>query len=319
MYDDDEARKYPHPAHDAIDELIEERDRLSKSNETLVRELGEIARKLGCSASYKDVMSSIDNGRRQQQEAVESDRMTWESVKKIATILSCNADYPSIVDAIAKLASAKNAAEQDRDASHRREVVWSRENAGLRAALEDAREAMQAAEDEARLLGEEIDRIAPDAAVGAAQQGLATMLAALAKDIKDPGAARNFAEMTFSWDEGILPQMPFRRAAVIFYREGGKSPAELLIEERDRADLTEAQLTEVTAQLEVVKHDREKFMRDLSRTEHRLVYLQPVYEKAVLLREQLNGALINYSTRHAALFADVDDAKTKFEAMGTSK
>lgn len=36
--------------------------------------------------------------------------------------------------------------------------------------------------------------------------------------------AKNYVEMTFAWDNGIATQLPFRRAALTFFREGGLSP-----------------------------------------------------------------------------------------------
>ena len=54
------------------------------------------------------------------------------------------------------------------------------------------------------------------------------LLAMLAMGAKDPGAAANHVAVRFSWDEGILPGMPFRKVEAIFFRPGGKSPSELL-------------------------------------------------------------------------------------------
>lgn len=105
---------------------------------------------------------------------------------------------------------------------------YMREIAGLRGRL-------LAAEEREAELKAEIERLLPDATVGAAEGGLSSALTMLARDMRDPGAAKNYVELQFSWDDGILPQLPFRRATVTFYRDGGMSP-----HQRAEAEIAEA-------------------------------------------------------------------------------
>jgi hypothetical protein len=57
-------------------------------------------------------------------------------------------------------------------------------------------------------------------------QGLLSMLRVGA----DKSVAKNYAAVRFSWDEGLLPGLPFHQVEAVFMREGGKSPAQLVAE-----------------------------------------------------------------------------------------
>lgn len=59
--------------------------------------------------------------------------------------------------------------------------------------------------------------------------------------------AKNFVEMSFTWDEGMLPKVPCRRATVTLYRDAGKTPGQMVTQ------LTK-ELQEVKAKLEVAEH-----------------------------------------------------------------
>lgn len=94
--------------------------------------------------------------------------------------------------------------------------------------------------DEARAEADELSaklaEIAHDATVGAAQGSLGTVLTMLARGV-DASTAKNYAEMRFNWDAGILPQLPFRTATVTFIRDGGKTPGDLVKELKRELDL----------------------------------------------------------------------------------
>jgi hypothetical protein len=64
------------------------------------------------------------------------------------------------------------------------------------------------------------------------------VLQILRMNAHEPGAAKNYVQMQMHWDEAIAPELPFRHMAVLLFRDGAKSPAELVqgaIESRDKA------------------------------------------------------------------------------------
>lgn len=69
------------------------------------------------------------------------------------------------------------------------------------------------------------------------------MINALRCVATDPGAAKNYVEISFKWDEALAPELPFKHVSVVFRRPGAKSPGELVkeaLEARDAAcDLVE--------------------------------------------------------------------------------
>jgi hypothetical protein len=56
------------------------------------------------------------------------------------------------------------------------------------------------------------------------------VLRMLRAEATDPGAAKNYVEMRVNWDEALAPGLPFRKAAITFFREGAKSPGGLVAE-----------------------------------------------------------------------------------------
>jgi hypothetical protein len=60
--------------------------------------------------------------------------------------------------------------------------------------------------------------------LGRVAGALQSMMTMLAVEVTDPGAAKNYVELTMQWDKEIAARLPFSRVAVTFFREGGKSP-----------------------------------------------------------------------------------------------
>lgn len=88
---------------------------------------------------------------------------------------------------------------------------------------------------------------------------LKDMITMLAMHVEDPGAAKNYVEFTMNWDEGVLAKLPFRQVAVIFYRDGGKSPHTMLKDARAELDDANAQVTRVEQRLdEICKNEVRK-------------------------------------------------------------
>lgn len=53
----------------------------------------------------------------------------------------------------------------------------------------------------------------------------------------DPGAAKNYTSVELKWDRAIAPGLPFKRCAVVFFRDHAKGPATLVgeaLEARDK-------------------------------------------------------------------------------------
>lgn len=236
--------------------LVEaDRDRatLLKSNRNCVRELAQIADALGVASEYEKVIAAIDaltivwhnHGRLQKFLTTQSDechrlqvqlRQIGDSLKEqyraaifqshdndfvdevpesltvedILFTLKCltqEATYPTA------LAQERNKLKDETLELQQHLSNWMRENSVLK---------------------QQVEELLPQATLGAAQEGLGSMISMLARDVRDPGAAKNCVEMRFAWDEGALPQMPFRKAALLFYRDGGKSPLELVTEAQNQ-------------------------------------------------------------------------------------
>lgn len=72
-------------------------------------------------------------------------------------------------------------------------------------------------------LREQLDKEARGAAFEGALQ-------VLRMHTHDPRSAKNYVQMNFHWDKAIAPSLPFKNVAVIFMRDGGKHPAQLVNE-----------------------------------------------------------------------------------------
>ena len=46
----------------------------------------------------------------------------------------------------------------------------------------------------------------------------------------DPGAAKNYVAIESNWDDALAPGLPFRRALIVFMRDGAKSPSQVAAE-----------------------------------------------------------------------------------------
>lgn len=126
-----------------------------------------------------------------------------------------------------------------------RELTWT-DHAGAKAgsiSKQEMLDLLDGADDRAILLGllrslninhlrvqEENERLRAEleksARVGAYEQAIG-MLRMCATD---PGAAKNYVALSVDWDQAIAPGLPFRRAQVVFVRDGAKLPAELASE-----------------------------------------------------------------------------------------
>lgn len=231
--------RYKHPVHESIAELIEERDRYKAGNVRMADELATIAERLGCEASYAEVMKRLAYHADLNRSYHEANNGLMDSFGMVATELSCQQDRTSMVEAISDLKSAKAAAEE--------------KVASLTRANERATEAIKALQQEvidamAGSTHEDEDEAIPK--VTEVAEGLQNMCVLLARGIKDPGAARNYVEMQFSWDEGVMAQLPFRKVAVAFFRDGGLSPHQRAEEQAEIARATLDQLLITKKQLE---------------------------------------------------------------------
>lgn len=246
--DHDDVPRRNHPALNALDELLDERDKAFKQNETLVRNLCEISDKLGVEPDYAKVMERIEL-------LLEGHYKAHRDLVAIAGRLDVPTNTDKILERIqvhenAHLASNREVGalrqqfEVEKDALRKEVLLLRVAEQDLENQLDRLNSQYELLEDRyaetcdarGKLLQERAINTKVD--VGAAQGALESMLCLLAMSVADPGAAKNYVEMTFGWDEGALPQIPFRKVAVVFYREGGKSPhalAEEAIAERDEA------------------------------------------------------------------------------------
>ena len=97
------------------------------------------------------------------------------------------------------------------------------------------------------------------------------MVAMLALNVSDPGAAKNYVQFTMNWDEGELAKLPFNQVAIIFYRPGGKSPHTKMLEAENERDELRTSVDELMAEVDNLTQAREQPTSELAVWEKKIV------------------------------------------------
>lgn len=233
------------PALSAVQNLIRERDEANhlahnakQAESKLVGELARIADQLKCQPAFEAVIAKLVEARTYISEN-EALRTTLAELEE--RIETCDSEHRPNDPEVAEHLRQLNKQLRERIAADNRTVITAGEY------LQERDEIMEAISETlppgTPCTGEAIRQGLAEyreaATLGSAQGAIGSMIAMIAKGIEDPGAAKNFVSLGFSWDAGILPTMPFRKAEVVFYRDGGKSPAQVASEAVSRAQTAE--------------------------------------------------------------------------------
>lgn len=88
-------------------------------------------------------------------------------------------------------------------------------------------------------------------------------IAILAIGVQNGSPIKNYLEMRLEWDEGILPDIPFRKVALTFYRDGGISPHQARVNAEREIDNAERVTAAVMASAHIEKSKLEARVRQL--------------------------------------------------------
>ena len=152
------------------------------------------------------------------------------NLSKIAEQLKCPASYDEV---IAKLVDVRR--------------VMS-ENEALRVTLAEVETSLEEkrAEDSLRdCIDEQQDTVRTlerKSQIENAEGWFGSEISTLGASLTNPLGAKNFVEVKMDWSDGVLPNMPFRKVALHFYREGGKSPGDVAKDAIDARKAVENEL-----------------------------------------------------------------------------
>lgn len=269
--DDAPESRRKHPALDEINTLLDDHDKMVEQRDKCIKELCTIAAELGVGPTYAAVIERI-------QLLVKDHYAFGRSIVEVAQRLGVEVDHTKIMERLAAQeatylgAQRENAALRQQHAEEK--TALQREVQLLRAREKELESTVARLNDEnERWYGQhelaydsydqlnsryelledryaevvekrhelqtQLEQLTPKVKLNATAGALESMLNMLAMSVSDPGAAKNYVEFGFHWDEGAFPQVPFRRATVTFLRDGGLTPherAEQAIKELDKAN-----------------------------------------------------------------------------------